>query len=239
MTEKSPLCVGIDGSKGRWMAAALTGDGFTCRLFDTVGEICACYPEADSMIIDIPLGLPESREDFANRPDPLLRRLLGRKSSSVFTTPCRQAIDAADYAAFREANREVIGKALSIQSFGIARYIKQADAFLARNPAWKNRLLEGHPEHGFMLLNGGQPVLEKKTDADGMLRRLDLLAGYIPTAHSAVNGLRKAQKDDAVDALCLALIGRLRLEHVPTTVPDHPVEDAQGILMQIVGFKRQ
>ena len=48
--------------------------------------------DADCLLIDIPIGLPESLEDEVKRPDQQLRVRLQGKQSSVFNTPCRQAV---------------------------------------------------------------------------------------------------------------------------------------------------
>lgn len=40
--------------------------------------------------------------------------------------------------------------------------------------------------------------------------------------------------DDVIDALCLAVTGMIDLENGFRTIPDNPMMDKQGILMQMV-----
>ena len=89
---KSGLHVGIDGCRGKWVAVAISDDNFEVGKFATIDEICSKYDKTDTMIIDIPIGLPESTADI--RPDRAVRKQLGRKGSSIFDTPCRQAVYA-------------------------------------------------------------------------------------------------------------------------------------------------
>ncbi len=234
MKQDSFLCIGIDGSIGQWMVAAIQDNKLNLRIFDNLEEICGCYPEADRMIIDIPIGLPESRDEAILRPDGLLRKKLKRKGSSVFTTPCRQAVYEEDKLTAKELNKKFLGKSLSEQSLAIRKAIRQVDRFLLDNPLWKNRLLESHPEYCFMILNNGMPVMEKKTKTDGQEKRIGLLKTYCPEIETAINGIPKKRLDDAVDAICLAVLGRLTLIQSIKTLPDDPQADSNGILMQIV-----
>jgi hypothetical protein len=70
-------CVGIDGCKGKWIAVCLTESGFEVEKYRNITDICERYPYADTMVIDIPIGLVESREEF--RPDYLVKKELGKK----------------------------------------------------------------------------------------------------------------------------------------------------------------
>jgi diguanylate cyclase (GGDEF)-like protein/PAS domain S-box-containing protein len=234
---KSGLHVGIDGCKGKWIAVAVTGDRFEVGKFSTVEEICVKYRDAETMLIDIPIGLPESLADF--RPDKILRKQLGKKGSSIFETPCRQAVYAASKELAREWNKKTLGRSLSEQSLGIIKAIRQTDEFLHDHGEWKNRLLESHPEYCFMILNQGEPVLEKKTEAAGRERRLTLLRRHYSFADRILETyLREvpARKklDDVIDALCLAVVGKLSAEYGLETVPENPMADPRGILMQVV-----
>ena len=53
--------------KGKWIAVCLTEDGFEVEKYTTISDICREYPNADTMIIDIPIGLPDGKDDI--RPD--------------------------------------------------------------------------------------------------------------------------------------------------------------------------
>jgi hypothetical protein len=115
-------CLGIDACKGKWVAVHISNNGFEVDKFSTIDEICRRYPDCDSYIIDIPIGLPESKNDL--RPDLLIRKELGKKGSSIFEVPCRQAIYVEDKTEARNLNITALGKSLSEQSIAIGKAIR-------------------------------------------------------------------------------------------------------------------
>ena len=230
-------CVGIDATKGGWMAACMEADITTVQTFRTIDETCDEYAHADCVLIDIPIGLSESKLDM--RPDGELRRWLIGKSSSVFNVPCRQAVYADSYRDANAANIEILGKGLSRQSHSICAKIREVDIFLKRNPSWQNRLMESHPEIGFAMMNAGRPVLEGKKTWEGTNARISLLKGYVNNMdqiiESATHDVRlKNRMDDVLDALCLAVISNLGMTKGFATIPEVPGSDKRGLKMQIV-----
>ncbi len=233
------LSVGIDGCKGKWLAVAISHSEYKINLFNDIREVCEHYENADSILIDMPIGLPESMKDI--RPDAELRKALKGKTSSVFNVPCRQAVYQTEYEATSKINYEIMGKKLPKQSFAILPKIREIDHFLQINPTWKNRLLESHPEYCFSLLNAGSPVLENKQTANGMTKRLAILNKYYSKSHELLQDFKvnypalSSKTDDILDALSLALIGAMGIKNGYHTIPSIPSEDVKAIQMQIVG----
>jgi len=240
--ENNYISVGIDGCKGAWLAVAISNEKFEIGKFKTIEEICKRYQEADSLLIDIPIGLPEGKVEAAKRPDNELRALLGKKSSSVFNTPFRQIVYAADVKEAWELNRKLDAKQNPI-SMALCKAIKQVDAFLQNNPQWKNRLMESHPEFCFYLLNGEIPLSDSKLDDDGIKKRINIIKGYFSESQAVIETYLKQNKfrkkiDDVLDALCLAVVGRLGCNNGFRTVPELPNQDGTGLNMQITIFER-
>lgn len=233
------LSIGIDGCKGKWLSVAISHAGYEVNLFDNIREVCEHYERAESILIDMPIGLPECANHM--RPDAELRKALKGKASSVFNVPCRQAVYQTEYEKASATNHEIMGKKLSKQSFAILPKIKEVDLFLQTNPAWKNRLLESHPEYCFALLNAGVPVIENKQTDEGMIKRISLLEQYYPNSRELLNCFKvrypalASKNDDLLDALVLAVIGTIGLKKGFHTIPDLPSEDAKTIKMQIIG----
>ncbi|OQB12459.1 MAG: hypothetical protein BWY15_02184 [Firmicutes bacterium ADurb.Bin193] len=230
-------CVGIDATKGGWISACLEGNSLNITLYDSISEIIAECNDVDCILIDIPIGLPENDNNM--RPDADLRKKLKGKASSVFNTPCRQAVYTDNYENANTINNKILSKGLSKQSFSICDKIKEVDKFLQCNPAWKNRLLESHPEYIFAILNFGKPVLESKKTLDGINIRINLLRRYIHNLDAFLGGITskagmKRRLDDIVDAICLAVIGRLGMCNGFRSIPDAPEVDNKGLKMQIV-----
>lgn len=234
------VSVGVDGCAGKWVAVSISENGFEVNLYRNIKDVCEKYGEADSVIVDMPIGLPENLSEM--RPDCELRKRLKGKASSVFNTPCRQAVYAANYTQAIEENKKVLHGSISPLSNAIIPKIREIDLFLQENPEWKNRLLESHPEFCFSLLNRNSPILENKKTLTGIKKRMDLLSRYYPESYSVVKSFQKiapsvlsTKLDDVIDALALAVVGLLGLKNGFYTVPGNSMADSTGIKMQILG----
>ncbi|HEY3424675.1 MAG TPA: DUF429 domain-containing protein, partial [Negativicutes bacterium] len=117
-------CVGIDSCKktGKyygWTAFWIHTDGsYGFRVYHTIIDIMADHHDADCLLIDIPIGLPENEQENRARPDSELRNRLKGKASSVFNTPCRQAVYCLDKQEAKRINLHIVKKSLSEQSLG-------------------------------------------------------------------------------------------------------------------------
>ena len=234
---KKYISIGIDGCKGKWVAVCLTENKFEVDKFNNIEEICEKYKNADSIIIDMPIGLPEEIKDI--RPESIARKFLKGKTSSIFNTPCRQAVYAENYTKAIEENKANLGISLSPLSYGICSKMREIDEFLSNNPQWKNRLIEGHPEICFAKLNYDKAILENKTKPDGQNKRLEILQKYYSNSALVINKFltdvpARKKIDDVIDALCLAITGIIGLENGFGTIPEVPMEDKRGIKMQMV-----
>ena len=212
-------------------------------MFGKFQELLAHYADADLVLVDIPIGLPEGAG--GRDCDREARRRLERRRSSVFPTPTRQTVRQAhksprDYRAACNVERRLTGKNISQQAFRIAPKIAQVDqALLERGPDATPEVREVHPELCLWASNQRQPMKFNKKRPEGETERLDLLEVIEPRAREIFNAactefLRKeVAKDDIVDALALAVTAH-RGHGQLQTVPDDPPRDARGLPMEIV-----
>jgi predicted RNase H-like nuclease len=233
------LCVGIDSCMEKWIVVAITKIGFEVNLIDSIGDVCKKYGNADSIILAAPIGLPENLDEI--RPNSELRKRLKGKTSTVFNTPCRQAVYAADYTKAVEENKKALNVSISPLSNTSLPKIREIDRFLNENPEWKNRLVESHPEFCFSVMNHIAPIRENKQTLLGVNRRIEVLSQYYPESCSVVEQFQRttsfrlsSKMDDLIDALALAVMGVLGIENGFFTIPETPMEDSRGIKMQIV-----
>lgn len=233
--------IGIDGCKNGWLAVNITPDGFEVDTFNNIGEICAKYQEFDCMIIDMPIGLPESVEDL--RPDADARKLLSHRSPCIFNTPCRQSIFAENYPEASKTNRAHLGKGLSKQSFAIFNKIREIDDFLKQAPNYVNKIMESHPEICFAKLSPtesfNKPINAAKNTAEGKDIRISILLQHYDQTTDFIEYVRNHPKlrkieVDCIDALCLAVTGMLGMESNFNSIPENPRYDKRGLLMQMV-----
>ncbi|MDR3564559.1 MAG: DUF429 domain-containing protein [Negativicutes bacterium] len=212
--------------------------GYGFGVYPSIKDIVAEYSDADSMLIDIPVGLPENEQDNAARPDRELRSRLKGKASSVFNTPCRQAVYCRDKQEAKAVNVQFLRKSLSEQSLGFASKIKEVDLFLAENPQYVDRLRESHPEYVFALLNDGKPLTSKKTERTGVEERKMVLGRYFPQTEKALGEIMvqypRRLLDDFIDAMVLAVSGLLGMKNGFDTIPKQPQRDRRGLPMEVV-----
>ncbi|WP_206812923.1 DUF429 domain-containing protein [Paradesulfitobacterium ferrireducens] len=234
-------CVGIDGCKGGWVVVTLTDTSFEINMIKNIGEVFNAHNDYDSVIVDMPIGLPESTTDV--RPDGAVRSLLKGKASSIFNTPCRQAVYANSYDEANEINKRILGKGLSKQSYAICGKIKEIDKFVSDFPEYKNHLVESHPELCFAMLNSGEPIYDNKHTYQGARKRIELLSRYYDKTEEIISYANNSPKlmnclDDVIDALCMAVTGMIAHDNLLKTIPENPMMDKQGILMQMVYAER-
>src|SRR3954452_4257704 len=108
--------VGVDGCPGGWLAMAFDGDSLEPRFHPTFSELVLSYPAVGCIAVDIPIGLSAGAPRAC---DLAARRILGRRGSSVFPAPDPRLLEFATHSEASAQSRELIGKGLSIQSFGI------------------------------------------------------------------------------------------------------------------------
>lgn len=255
MTENRWRYVGVDWDSGGWIAVGYSGDGSpVADAFETVEDLWTAHgADAERMVVDIPIGLCTSREatagcevtdgELSRCCDRLARAVVGRRSPSVFTPPCRAAARAAaedaDYSTVNSLNREQTGKGLMRQAANIADGIVQTeDLLLDRGIA--DTVVESHPEVCFRAFAAGPLGFNKRT-APGMNERLAALESSTGYERGTWRRLaerlgergHRAGADDLLDALALALTASAP-EGQQQSLPADPPTDQRGLPVQIV-----
>jgi len=169
--------LGVDGCRGGWIACILDHGDFRLERFDSLEVLVDRYPEFDSFLIDMVIGLRSNSKQL--RPENLARKELGPRSSTIFSVPCRQAVYAESEAEQKEENKKVLGKSLSKQSINIIPKIRELDEFLDNHPEYRNKILESHPELVFARLHG-RVVMTQKKEFIGFKDRVNILERYLP-----------------------------------------------------------
>lgn len=194
---------------------------------------------ADSVLIDIPIGLvgpgPGGR-----RCDGEARRLLGRaRAASVFSAPARETLAADSYPDALALNRRATGRGLSLQTRGIVPEIRAIDTLLRGQAGLRGVLRECHPELCFQALNGGRAMRFGKKRQAGQQERLAVLERWHGHSHALFGdacGLfprRAVARDDIIDAMVCAVTARLGYGSY-RTLPAEPPSDGEGLPMEIV-----
>jgi predicted RNase H-like nuclease len=228
--------VGVDWATDGWLAVCLDGDE-TVTLHDEFRDVWHAYRDADRILVDVPIGLPSSKEP-TRQCDSLARDVIGPRRSSVFPPPTRAALGHDDHAAASDANRNAIGKGLSIQAYHIADGIEAVDDLLRSDPQARETIREAHPEVCFRAF-AGDPLSHSKTTAVGYAERLTALEDAGVDAAGLVHRLAKNVPetevgiDDVVDATALAVTARLGPGTLRTLPPER-VGDEEDLPMEMV-----
>jgi predicted RNase H-like nuclease len=139
--------LGVDAYKAGWIGIVLSHGTVSAYVAAGIGDLVedACSGGPLSVIaIDIPIGLPDQGRHQA---DLLVRKAVGPRRASVFMTPVRPALEAADYAS-------------ATASQARASHVKRSPCRprSARSTAGvrqtRHRVVEVHPEASFAKLAG-------------------------------------------------------------------------------------
>jgi len=222
MTENPYL--GIDSCSYGWVSFILNQKQWDIEIFRDINSIWKKYYDAKLMLIDIPIGL-RSEGGKARLCDIAARKYLTKKrSSSIFPTPCRKALDASSYKEANKINKKITGKGLSKQTYNIMPKIKEVDMLLRKVGHASKIIIESHPEVCFTALNSEKPLEYYKKTKKGIKQRLSLLNSFSNYKNNPLDFAKKNFKrnklaiDDVLDAWILAIsasMGKSALKFLP------------------------
>ncbi|NPD03373.1 DUF429 domain-containing protein [Nocardioides sp. zg-1308] len=220
--------LGVDACPGGWVGVVLDVDRrasvFVGR---TIAELVALVRELHAVsvvAIDIPIGLPDTG---GRQADAEARRVLVGKSSSLFSTPVRAALEAATYEEGRAANLAATDgrTSVSAQAYALREKVLQVDAWVRSRPGVE--VVEVHPEVSFARM-AGAPVLARKKDADGVRARREALAAHGIVAPPWFRGAGFGE-DDLLDACAAAWSAVRHSLGVSESFPATPEVFSDGI----------
>ena len=235
---------GVDGCKAGWFVVVLEPSGAICwTIVEKIEELVEKADNSDRIFIDIPIGLPDGREE---RPcDKEARRKLGSpRGSSVFPAPVRKALTARSYDEANQINRDATGgKGISKQAYSIMPKIKEVDDLLKSSEKARCIVREVHPEVCFWAIAGERAMCHSKKELDGFCERLTVLNNVRPSVRREFdeimewrqddNRRRKVGCDDVLDAMVAAVTASADCEALQT-LPEQPTQDGCSLPMKIV-----
>src|SRR5687768_10701791 len=100
--------IGVDGCRSGWLAVTRLNEKLTWHLAPDLRSLVHKFPQAESIFIDVPIGLP-SRDSPIRACDSRARDILGKpRRSSVFPVPCLEALKADSLDAARAMNKRCL-----------------------------------------------------------------------------------------------------------------------------------
>jgi predicted RNase H-like nuclease len=227
--------VGVDGCPRGWVAIAwdIERRTLTPSIHWTIADLLAAHQDADKIGIDIPIGLAQG---VPRQCDIEARKVLGPRKFSVLPAPDRRVLFCATYAEALALAKDLSGKGMSRQAYGICAKIAEVNAIMS--PARQDQVVEVHPEVSFWRMAHRQPMEFSKKQPEGHHERLKLLAKTleIPAASREIERLcaGPARPDDVLDAIAVAWTARRAAEGRAQRFPPEPDLDSTGLRMEIV-----
>jgi predicted RNase H-like nuclease len=218
--------LGVDGCAKGWVGILLADDGVRGLFAPTIGELERAareFGEVAVMGVDMPIGLPDTG---VRRADGMARRFVGPRSSSVFSTPVRAAVELDVYELAAQAHRTRADTGLTKQSFALWAKIREVEAWL---PTAGCRVVEVHPEVSFAAL-AQEPLIHPKKTWSGVELRRGLLAtaSIVLPPELGLAGAR-AGVDDVLDAAVAAWSAARVRDGLARSMPDPPEPSSDGI----------
>jgi predicted RNase H-like nuclease len=133
---RSVKYVGVGGCPDGWLVVEYREATFRgAEQYDDIEATRDAHDDAESVLIDVPIGLRET-ENTPRPCDAVARRVLGSpRSSGVFPTPVRPVLQADSYEAARRIREDKTGGSLGAQTWGISTKIRALDEFMLSNQA--------------------------------------------------------------------------------------------------------
>ena len=238
--------VGVDWASKGWLTSVASDDGsWSAEMHPAMSSVWYHHKEAEQILVDIPIGLPK---DYRRDCDEQARDEIGKRRSSVFFTPCREAVETASYEEAKDINVKQTGDSISSQSWGIIPRIREVDEFLQDHSEAQGVVRESHPEVCFNAFDQDGQITEPKSTEEGREQRLSVLetveAGlrkeyrniiktHIDTPPAFARRISTNARDDIVDAMVLALTAK-HSEGAYSTIPENPKTDSKEHPMEIV-----
>lgn len=230
--------IGIDGCKSGWFMVGLNKDGSgSFGILDRIYALAEYLPGAETVLIDIPIGLRGKHQDERLCDKQARSVLTPKRGASVFPAPSRCALECEDYTEASIRNRECAGRGLTRQSYAIIPKIREVDQFL-RQADFRAKVHEMHPEVCFWALNDRKPMKHGKKSPEGYEERLSVLNRYYRGSSRIVelamqrHTRAEVARDDIVDALVGAVTAKCAQSL--SGFPEVPEIDDQGLPMEIV-----
>ncbi len=223
--------LGADVWEGRWVGVVLdSGAGEPVALVAaTVAELVARAEAGGEPLavvgLDIPIGLHDAAPRAA---DLAARRALGPRSSSVFATPVRAALEAPDHAEAVRVSRAATGAGTSVQAYGLRHRVLEVDAWVGSGGPGGRRVVEVHPELSFAAMDSGRPLAARKKSWAGAVRRRSLLAAHGVVLPDELGEAGAAAVDDVLDAAAVAWTARRVARGEARSLPDPPERTPDG-----------
>lgn len=223
------VVAGVTPFRSKWLAASAKIVGATFapeepRTFSSFKEILGEIPSYSAIIVNAPVGYVETPGAERRTCDVQARALLGRRGSTVHTSPSRVTLT--------NENQMSTEKLDAVTAKLLSRYREVASEM---SPYRQRIVYEGHPELSFYQLNGDSPLRWSKNTKAGLDERAVLLVRKIPDIERILDSqLEGVPQKYLLDCAALLWTARRVFGHAAMRVPAAAEWDSEGLRIEIV-----
>jgi len=196
----------------------------TPRVYETFLDMLSEHPAYAIIVINAPIGYPNTPEMGPRTCDREVRAMVGRRGSAIHNAPSRAVLSG-------EMNWNE-GGLDAITATMLPHYREVAHEM---SPFRQRTVYEGNPELSFYQLNQDESMKRSKKIEAGRDERFEVLESHVPGIEEIMDfELDGASEKHRFDALSLLWTARRVHGHAARRIPSEPEWDSEGIRMEIV-----
>lgn len=223
------LIAGVTPCRPGWVVASAKIFGATIgpeppRVFSTFLDILGERPAFTTLVINAPVGYPDSIDKGPRSCDIEARSLVGRRGGAIHNAPTRDVLSGR--VAWSDGGLDVVSASL------LPRYREVADEMSGYR---QRSIYEGHPELSFYQINKEAPLKRSKKVVPGLDERRGILIRQIPGIESVLDAtLVGVPTKHLYDAAAMLWTARRVFGHAARRIPKDGEWDSEGLRMEIV-----
>jgi len=223
------LIAGVTPCRPGWLLASAKLHGSTIgpelpRVMPTFLDVLSERPAFSLIVVNAPIGYPDSIESGPRSCDREARALVGRRGGAVHNAPTRDVVSGK--VSWSDGGLDVVSASL------LPKYREVA----AEMSGYRQRTVyEGHPELSFYQINKDTPLKRSKKIVPGLDERREVLIKQIPGIDRILDAeVVGVPIKHLYDAAAMLWTARRVFGHAARRIPKEAEWDSEGLRMEIV-----
>jgi predicted RNase H-like nuclease len=223
------LIAGVTPCRPGWLVASAKLHGSTIgpetpRVMPTFLDVLSERPSFSLIVVNAPIGFPDSKESGSRSCDLQARALVGRRGGAVHSAPTRDVLSGR--VPWYEGGLDVVSASL------LPKYQEVAEEMSGYR---QRTVYEGHPELSFYQINQDTPLKRSKKIVPGLDERRAVLIKQIPGIERILDAtMSGAPVKHLYDATAMLWTARRVFGHAARRIPKEAEWDSEGLRMEIV-----
>lgn len=223
------IIAGVTPCRPGWLVASAKLHGSTIgpeapRVMTTFLDVLSERPAFSLVVVNAPIGYPDSIESGPRSCDLGARALVGRRGGAIHSAPTREVLSGK--VSWSDGGLDVVSASL------LPKYLEVS----AEMSGYRQRTVyEGHPELSFYQINKDVPLKLSKKIVPGLDERRAVLIKQIPGIQTILDAnLIGVPTKHLYDAAAMLWTARRVYGHAARRIPRDAEWDSEGLRMEIV-----